>query len=196
MAYPIYTEQALAQLTIQQLKQIAAELGVTPEGDKLMGEIVMDWNCFWCHNMSFNTFATPQEAVIDLHQSLYSYKQELGSENDVDFVDNGYHNFEVRVNGRVIAELPIDPFNHEKPWYVTVSGFEIYRAALWCQAANWVREQYAAGMLPKHQPQKVQVLRECVSLDELLNIPFDELTTWEWEMVKNYSSYDESTIAA
>ncbi len=272
--HPLYTEQALAKLTIKQLKGIAASLGVTPKGDKrkfetwanailahqyhqlefqvspvktvdvakeanplqvgnthfigsfmlrcvsvhsnaaaggddyavvwdcfdgdnLMGEIAMDWNCFWCHSMSFNTFATPQEAVADLFECLQAYDKELiRSESDVDFVDNGYHNFEAQVNNRVIAELPIDPFNHDLPWYVTVSGFEVYRAALWCQAANWVREQYTAGTLPKHQPQKIQVLRQGTSLDELLDKPFDELSCWEWEMVKGHSGYGEDMDAA
>lgn len=35
-----------------------------------MGEIKMGWNCFWHHTMSVATFATPQEAVVDLHASL------------------------------------------------------------------------------------------------------------------------------
>ncbi|ACC81188.1 hypothetical protein [Nostoc punctiforme] len=34
-----------------------------------MGEIKMTWQCFWEHNQSFTTFATPQEAVADLHES-------------------------------------------------------------------------------------------------------------------------------
>ncbi|ALF55743.1 hypothetical protein ACX27_27445 [Nostoc piscinale CENA21] len=39
----------------------------------VMGEIRMGWDCFWSHTMSLGSFATPQEAVIDLHE----FAQEL-----------------------------------------------------------------------------------------------------------------------
>ncbi|MEH1828235.1 MAG: hypothetical protein V7L22_23360 [Nostoc sp.] len=48
----------------------------------LLGEIRMDWNCFWCHTMSFSTFATPQEAVIDLHESLLALVEEQRTQPD------------------------------------------------------------------------------------------------------------------
>jgi hypothetical protein len=43
---------------------------VLDEKNVVMGEIRMGWDCFWSHTMSLDTFATPQEAVVDLRQSL------------------------------------------------------------------------------------------------------------------------------
>ncbi|MEH1821502.1 MAG: hypothetical protein V7L31_20885 [Nostoc sp.] len=43
---------------------------VHDENNTLMGEIRMGWDCFWSHPMSFDMFATPQEAVINLYESL------------------------------------------------------------------------------------------------------------------------------
>ncbi|MEH2138604.1 hypothetical protein [Nostoc sp.] len=58
--------------------QIGGEYAVVwdvhDENNLMMGEIKMDWNCSWFHTMSLNTFATPQEAVVDLHQSLQEFK--------------------------------------------------------------------------------------------------------------------------
>jgi hypothetical protein len=34
-----------------------------------MSEVSMDWNCYWSHTLSFQSFATPQEAVASLCES-------------------------------------------------------------------------------------------------------------------------------
>ncbi|WP_375491193.1 hypothetical protein [uncultured Nostoc sp.] len=46
---------------------------VLDEKNVVMGEIRMGWDTFWTHNMSLDTFATPQEAVVDLRQSLEAF---------------------------------------------------------------------------------------------------------------------------
>ncbi|HYX15683.1 MAG TPA: hypothetical protein VE944_15205 [Nostoc sp.] len=191
------------------------------------------------------------------------------NEDDVTFTDiDGFYNFEAVVNGVVIAELSHDSFNLENPWYVSVSGVEIYRSALYCEATDWVKSQYVAGTLVKHQPTDtvaltgarieraltIEVLEqhgdefvvhncennhyyvvrpnnlepnercECadchyrsvkckhqiavenflgqrlevaipkivLSLDDLLDIPFDKLTDEEWERLKNYPAPTKS----
>jgi hypothetical protein len=201
---------------------------------------------------------------------VYTREQLLTrSENDVNFTDiDGFYNFDVLVKGVAIAELSHDAFNSSNPWYVSVSGVEVYRASQYSQATDWVKSQYIAGTLAKHQPTETVVLtdareeraltievleqhgnefvvhncennhyyvvrpnhlelsercecadchyRACkckhqiavenflgqrleqviltiaVSLDELLDIPFDELTTEEWERLKNYPAISES----
>ncbi|MEH1780251.1 MAG: hypothetical protein V7L26_14235 [Nostoc sp.] len=192
----------------------------------------------------------------------------ISNEDDVTFTDiDGFYNFEVQANGETVAELSHDAFNSSNPWYVSVSGIEVYRSTLYCEATDWVKQQYVAGALTLHQPQQVQVLTtrseraaaieileqhgdefvvhncendhyyvvrpnhvepqercECadchyrgvkckhqiavenflgqrleqviltcaVSLDELLDIPFDELSALEWERLKNYPVIRES----
>jgi hypothetical protein len=192
----------------------------------------------------------------------------ISNEDDVTFTDiDGFYNFEAQVNGETIAELSHDAFNSSNPWYVSVSGVEVYRASQYSEATDWVKLQYVAGALTLHQPQPVQVLTtreeraativvweqhgdefvvhncennhyyvvrpnhvepqercECadchyrgvkckhqiavenllgqgleqavltvaVSLDDLLDIPFDELTATDWERLKNYPATRES----
>jgi hypothetical protein len=38
-----------------------------------MGEIRMGWDCLWSHTLTLATFATPQEAVVDLHESALEF---------------------------------------------------------------------------------------------------------------------------
>ncbi|MBW4675948.1 MAG: hypothetical protein KME52_18575 [Desmonostoc geniculatum HA4340-LM1] len=140
MTRQIYTVQQLQELKLGQIKTIALTLGVTPEGDKRETET-------WVN-------------AIVAHQS--SQVQKINSpktEDDVTFTDiDGFYNFEGQVKNEVIAELSHDAFNDEKPWYVSVSGVEVYRSALYCEATDWVKHQYVADALPKHQQQQVQVL--------------------------------------
>ncbi|MEH1780393.1 MAG: hypothetical protein V7L26_15000 [Nostoc sp.] len=209
---------------------------------------------------------TPKRITMN---QVYTREQLLTcSENDVTFNDiDGFYNFEVQANGETVAELSHDAFNSSNPWYVSVSGVEVYRSTLYCEATDWVKLQYVAGALLKHQPQPVQVLTtreeraaaieileqhgdefvvhncendhyyvvrpnhlepnercECadchyrgvkckhqiavenflgqrleqviltvaVSLEELLDKPFDELTREEWERLRKYSAPIES----
>jgi hypothetical protein len=49
---------------------------VLDEKNVVMGEARMGWDCFWTHTMSLDTFATPQETVVDLRRSLEAFVEE------------------------------------------------------------------------------------------------------------------------
>jgi hypothetical protein len=49
--------------------EYAAVWDVIKDGLKV-GEICMDWMCFWHHTFSFELFATPQEAIASLCESV------------------------------------------------------------------------------------------------------------------------------
>lgn len=53
--------------------EYAAVWDVSIDG-AVMGEIRMDWRCFWSHTMSLSTFTTPQEAIADLYDCLQTYR--------------------------------------------------------------------------------------------------------------------------
>lgn len=60
--------------------QVGGEYAATWEvkqDKQVLGDIRMGWDTFWTHAMSLNIFATPQEATIDLYDSLQKYKQEI-----------------------------------------------------------------------------------------------------------------------
>jgi hypothetical protein len=193
--------------------------------------------------------------------------------DDVNFIDiDGFYNFEAQVNGQTIAELCHDAFNSSNPWYVSVSGVEVYRASQYSQATDWVKSQYIAGTLAKHQltetvvltdarveraltievleqhgdefvvhncqnnhyyvvrPNHLELSERCecadchyrackckhqiavenflgqrleqviltvaVSLEELLDKPFDELTSQDWERLKNSASTESMELVA
>ncbi|MHC5826245.1 MAG: hypothetical protein ACYT04_62905, partial [Nostoc sp.] len=67
--------------------EYAAVWDVSDNGS-VMGEISMDWDCFWTHNLSFATFATPQEAVVDLYESAAALKEAPKPELEIFETDN------------------------------------------------------------------------------------------------------------
>ncbi|MFB2769815.1 hypothetical protein ACE1AT_11080 [Pelatocladus sp. BLCC-F211] len=139
--HPLYTEQQLQAKSLVELKAIYSQIGASVE--------VADKRCksAWV------------EAIVTHQSSQIQKVDSPKTENDVNFIDiDGFYNFEAQVNGEVIAELCHDSFNDVQPWYVSVSGVEVYRSSLWCESTNWVKEQYILGKLSQHQQQQVQVL--------------------------------------
>jgi len=141
MTHQIYSLQQLQAKSLTELKTIYSQVGASVEvADKR------------CKSLWLNAIVT--------HQTKQVQKVEPAkTENDVTFTDiDGFYNFEAQVNGVAIAELSHDAFNDVQPWYVSVSGVEVYRSSLWCEATDWVKSQYAADTLPKHQALLIQVL--------------------------------------
>ena len=139
MTHQLYTEQQLQAKSLSELKTIYTQIGASVEvADKR------------CKSLWVNAIVAHQSSQV---QKVDSPK----TEDDVTFTDiDGFYNFEARVNGIAIAELCHDAFDEQNPWYVAVSGVEVYRSALYCEATDWVKLQYVAGTLVKHQAQEVQ----------------------------------------
>ncbi|WP_414755601.1 hypothetical protein [Anabaena sp. CCY 9910] len=83
-------------------KEVAGEYAAVWEvrqGKQVLGDIRMDWQCFWTHTMSLTTFSTPQEATVDLHESLQKYKQEQVSVTQIQeyVLTDGYQGYDLRL---------------------------------------------------------------------------------------------------
>lgn len=79
--------------------QYAVAWDVLDDRDVVMGEVRMGWDCFWTHTMSLDTFATPQEAVVDLRQSLFALVKE---DEAVAFEKIADGRWEAMVNGVLV----------------------------------------------------------------------------------------------
>ncbi|MCC5644737.1 hypothetical protein LC607_17690 [Nostoc sp. CHAB 5824] len=72
---------------------------VLDDKNAVMGEARMGWDCFWYHSMSLDTFATPQEAVVDLRQALFAFVEE---DEAVVFEKVADSRWEAMVNGVLV----------------------------------------------------------------------------------------------
>ncbi len=70
----------------------------------LLGEIRMGWDAFWTHTMSEAAFASPQEVVVDLYESLQSLLEEerIQSEEPIAFEKVSDDRWESNVNGVLV----------------------------------------------------------------------------------------------
>lgn len=71
-----------------------------------------------------------------------------------------------------------------------VDEVEVYRANTWAKCANYILWHYKQGTLPECR------VGGTASIDELLKLPFDELTHHQWERLKQYEPQDLELIAA
>ncbi|WP_334703739.1 hypothetical protein [Nostoc sp.] len=78
---------------------------VLDEKNSVMGEIRMGWDCFWTHSLSLNTFATPQETVVDLRQAIEAFVIE---DEAITFEKIADDRWEAMVNGVLVCVASVD----------------------------------------------------------------------------------------
>lgn len=90
-------------------------------------------------------------SLTRLEQALFMMTQDdTLQQGEIVFHDlDLFYNFEVLVDGEVIAHLSHDCENIEKPWVVTVGESELYRALTYDEAKTWIESSYRYGILPK-----------------------------------------------
>lgn len=116
------------------------------------------------------------------HLSLATDEQaeEIALElEEIQFIDlDGFYNYEAQVHGEVIAAITHDCDDFvTQPWVVMIGEVEVHRANTWAKCANYIQWHYKQGTLPKLKTN---------TLEELLDLPFDQLTHSEWEVLKAY----------
>jgi protease II len=130
-------------------------------------------------------------AQAELSAYIQAQAQEIAPEPEIQFIDlDGFYTYEAQLAGQVIATITHDCGDFvTQPWVVMVGEVEIHRADTWAKCANYILWHYKQGTLPK--------LR-AMSTEELLDLPFDELTLQEWEALKAYEpeSEDVDLVAA
>ncbi|MCC5640340.1 hypothetical protein LC593_31810 [Nostoc sp. CHAB 5844] len=193
-------------LTVNEVQQLASHLGflVQPMDEgygifyhgqllglaKLLSEVVEALPQYKEAIAKYYEEEQSEQAIAQTEIELHIAEQAQVVAPEIEFTDiDGFYNFEARVNNEVIAELSHDAFNDEKPWYVTVAGVEVYRSELWCEATDWVKQQYVAGTLAKHHSEKVQVLttrEERAATIEVLEQHGDEFVVHNCENGHHY----------
>ncbi|MDF5733330.1 MAG: hypothetical protein PUP92_36450 [Rhizonema sp. PD38] len=128
-------------------------------------------------------------AQAELNAHIVSLAQEIAPEPEVQFIDlNGFYNYEAFASGQTIATITYDCGDFvTQPWVVMVAEVEVHRADTWAKCAHYVQWHYKRGTLPKLKTR---------SPEELLDLPFDQLTSVEWELLKQYNPQSDCFLAA
>ncbi len=118
-------------------------------------------------------------AQAELNAYIDAQAQAIAPEPEVQFIDlDGFYNYEAQAAGKTIATITHDCADFvTQPWVVMVGDVEIHRANTWAKCAHYVQWHHQRETLPK---------LKTASPEELLDLPFDELTQEQWEALKSY----------
>lgn len=128
-------------------------------------------------------------AQAELNAYIANQAQAIAPEPEVQFIDlDGFYNYEAQAAGKTIATITHDCADFvTQPWIVMVGDTEVHRADTWAKCAHYIQWHYKRGTLPKLKTR---------SLEELLDLPFDQLTCVEWERLKEYKPQLDCYLAA
>ncbi|BBD69563.1 hypothetical protein NIES4072_31030 [Nostoc commune NIES-4072] len=121
----------------------------------VMGEARMGWDCFWTHSMSLDTFATPQEAVVDLRQSLQAFAQE---DEAVAFEKVANGKWEAMVNG-VLVRITLEGSEYKSNLTDTV--FADYDLAVVGSLVAAARVQEERLLERTERAKTIEVIEHC-----------------------------------
>jgi hypothetical protein len=171
MTYPTYTQQALSGYTLPRLKRTAAQLGVTPTGNKTQRQTWV--NAIITHQSTQLQKVDEQAtAQAELDNFIATQAQTVAPETltpvEISFYDHEYY-----AGDKLIAAITHDDNDFvTQRWVVMVNGAEEHRADTWAKCYRYIQWHYQDGTLPVQEQLSeandtsgneimVQVFNEC-----------------------------------
>ncbi|WP_226889484.1 hypothetical protein [Nostoc sp. MG11] len=156
MTYLIYTQQSLSRYTLPRLKKIAAELGVTPTGDKRAAETWI--NAIITHQSNQLQKVDNQAlAQAELDNYIADQAQAVAPEPLTTIEINSNH-YEVYCGKQLIAYIAYD---HDEfatqPWLVMVNGKEKFRDTTVARCQRFISWHHKDGTLRETLPTPIEI---------------------------------------
>ncbi|WP_242055979.1 hypothetical protein [Nostoc flagelliforme] len=146
MTYPNYTQQALSRYNLPRLKRIAAELGVTPTGDK---RAIDTWvNAIIAHQSTQLQKVDNQAlAQAELDGYIADQAQAIAPE-PLTIVEISFDHHEYYADDKLIASISYDDNHLTQRWVVRVNDKEVFRANTLMRCDRFICTHYKDGSLP------------------------------------------------
>jgi hypothetical protein len=223
MTYPTYSHQHLQRKSIACLKEIYSEIGCTTTvrdrrcKDSWINEIITHQST---HVQKVDEQAIAQEEL----ENYIADQGDAVAPEELTTVEINSQHYQVYAGTRLIAYISYD--NSEfvtQRWVVMVNGVEIFRHTTLAQCQRYIEWHHKDGTfnLPivgkeqwcyiqassKHQekvpcnfatdaPDLLQIDNTPMSCEELLDLPFEQLTTVQWEQLREYQPEYRELVAA
>ncbi|WP_193200676.1 hypothetical protein [Nostoc sp. MG11] len=151
MTHPTYTQQSLSRYTLKSLKRIAAELGVTPTGDKRAAETWI--NAIITHQSNQLQKVDNQAAAQAELDSYITDQAQTIANVPLTTVEINFYHHEVYCGKELIAYIAYD---HDdlitQPWLVMVNGKEEFRDTTSARCQRFIEWHYKDGTLRQTFP--------------------------------------------
>lgn len=148
MTYRIYSQQALCGFKLNQLKKIAASLGViTPTGDK---RETQTWLKAIIEHQSSQLVHIDSQAIAqtELEQHISQQAQAVAPE-ELTSVVCSFYDHEIYAGDELVAKITYDHDDFQtQRWVVMVNSVEIHRANTWTKCHSYITWHYKQGELP------------------------------------------------
>ncbi|MCC5632929.1 hypothetical protein LC613_35940 [Nostoc sphaeroides CHAB 2801] len=147
MTHVRYTQQALSRYTLPRLKRIAAELGVTPTGDK---RATQTWvNAIITHQSTQTHKVTNNQALAqaELDHFIADQAQAVAPE-PLRIVEISFGDHEYYADDKLVASISHDDDHLTQRWVVIVNSKEVFRANTVMRCHRYISIHYKDGTLP------------------------------------------------
>jgi hypothetical protein len=186
MTHPTYTQQSLSRYTLPRLKRIAAELGVTPTGDKRASDTWV--NAILTHQSAqlqrVDEQAMPTAgyayAQAELNDYITTQAQAIAPE-ELTPVEISFNDHEYYCGDRLVAAITHDDDHLTQRWVVMVNDKEVHRADTWAKCHNFITWHHKDGSLPVQEQNATET--SCSSRNEVMAQIFVECEKFEFELM-------------
>ena len=146
MTHPTYTQQALCRYNLPRLKRIAAELGVTPTGDKRAAQTWI--NAIITHQSTQTHKVTNEQALAqaELDHFIANQAQAVAPE-PLRIVEISFDHHEYYADDKLIASISHDDDHLTQRWVVMVNDEEVFRANTLMRCDRFICTHYKDGTL-------------------------------------------------
>ncbi|MBG1262457.1 hypothetical protein F8S20_26905, partial [Nostoc sp. BAE] len=146
MTYPKYTQQALCRYPLPRLKRIAAELGITPTGDKRAADTWV--NAIIAHQSTKLQKVDNQAAAqAELDNYIATQAQTVAPE-PLTILEISFDHHEYYADDKLVASISHDDNHLTQRWVVMVNDKEVFRANTLMRCDRFICTHYKDGSLP------------------------------------------------
>ncbi|QFS49602.1 hypothetical protein [Nostoc sphaeroides] len=146
MTHPKYTQQALCRYNLPRLKRIAAELGVTPTGDKRASDTWV--NAIITHQSNQLQKVDNQAAAqAELDHFIANQAQAIAPE-PLTIVEISFDHHEYYAGNQLVASISHDDDHLTQRWVVMINDKELFRANTLMRCDRFICTHYKDGSLP------------------------------------------------
>ncbi|MHC5771755.1 MAG: hypothetical protein ACYTXI_40660 [Nostoc sp.] len=146
MTHPTYTQQALCRYNLPRLKRIAAELGVTPTGDKRGADTWV--NAIITHQSTQLQKVDNQAlAQAELDNYIADQAQAIAPE-PLTIVEISFDHHEYYAGNQLVASISHDDNHLTQRWVVMVNDKEVFRANTLMRCDRFICTHHKDSSLP------------------------------------------------
>ena len=178
MTHPTYTQQALSRYNLPRLKRIAAELGITPTGDKRAAQTWV--NAIIAHQSTKLQKVTDNQALAQAELDYFIANQaQAVAPEPLRIVEISFDHHEYYAGNQLIGSISHDDNHLTQRWVVMVNDKEVFRANTLMRCDRFICTHYKDSTLPVQE----QLATLCTTENQIMTHIFNECQNYGFEIL-------------